>query len=93
MLGGQYSTMVSMPASGPSSPGFKFQPSQKNFRGKKNYFAEVNQQRCLEESCQWIEIVEQAHRELARARYFNKRYAASGCIKYWKTVAERPSLT
>ena len=73
MLGGQYSTMVSIPASGPSSPGFKFQPSQKNIRGKKIDYVEVDHQRCLEESCQWIEIVEQAHRELASGKVFQQK--------------------
>ena len=51
---GQYSTMVSMVASGPHCPGFNSQCSQKIMRKNVNV-AEVNQRRCLEESGQCLE--------------------------------------
>ena len=65
--------MVSVLASGPSYPGFDSQRSPKEFRGK--VVAEVNQPSCLEESGQWLRIVDQTN--LGRA---------SGMLVLQKTI-------
>ena len=57
----QHSAMVSVIASGPSYPGFHSQRSQKNFRGRVVDVAEVNQPSCLEESGQWLGIIDQTN--------------------------------
>ena len=53
--------MVSKLASGPSSPIFNTQESPKNFRGKINDVAKVNQCHWLEESEQWLVYFDQTH--------------------------------
>ena len=53
--------MLSVIASRPSYPQFDSQHSRKFFRGKIINVAQVNQQRCLEESGQWLENVDQTH--------------------------------
>ena len=52
--------MVITLASGYSHPGFRSLHSQKNLEVKIVGIAEVNQRRCLEESGQWLENVEDA---------------------------------
>ena len=57
--------MVRILASQPKCPVFDSQHSQKIFRGKNINVAEVNQQRRLRESGQWLENVDQTHLVLA----------------------------
>ena len=60
--GGQHSTMVSLLACGPSCPGFDFQHSPKKISETKIVdVAKVNQWRCLEESAQWLENIDQTN--------------------------------
>ena len=67
--GGQRSTMVSILTSGPSCPGFNVTAFPIFFQ--KFFFvnvAEVNQWRCLEESGQLLENVDQTHLVLSSGR-------------------------
>ena len=52
----------------PSSPGFHSQRSQKNFRGKIIYVAEVKQWCWLEESEQWLENIDQTRLALVSGK-------------------------
>ena len=58
---GQHSTIVSVLASRPSCPWFDSQHSRIFSVEKTVDVSEVNQWRCLEESGQWLENVDQTH--------------------------------
>ena len=66
--GGQLSTIVSILASRPSSPGYDSQRSQTMFKEKIVDVAEVKQWPCLEESGQWLENVHHTHLVLASSK-------------------------
>ena len=65
---GQLSTMLSILASRSSCPRFDYHHSQFFFRGKIVNVAEVNQERCLEESGQWFKNADQTLLVLAFAK-------------------------
>ena len=69
------STAVSIRASGPSCPGFDSQGSRNYFCDLTKFVAvtEVNQQRCLEESGQWLENVDRTHLVLASGKLVLQR--------------------
>ena len=64
--------MVSTLASGPSCPGFKPLHSPKIVD-----VAEVNQWRCLEESGQWLENVDEAHLVLTGVTKRTQKFSLS----------------
>ena len=71
--------MVSTLDSGPSSPGFDFQRSQKVFRRKNIAIADVNKQRWLEESGQWLENVDRTHLVLSSGKQVQQK------LRYFRT--------
>ena len=72
---GQHRTMVGILAFGPSGPGFDSKGSQFFSEEKIVDVAEDNQQRCLEESEQWLENVNRTHLVLASGKQvLQKKY-------------------
>ena len=89
-----HSTMVSILASGSSSPEFQFQHSIKFFRGKNCWLAKVNQQRRLEASGQRPTKVDLAHLVLASGKLVvQKEYLSSISGTSWAICFMHMMLT
>ena len=71
---GQLSTMVSVLASGPSSPGFDYQGLQLFSEVAMVNVSEVNQRHCFEESGQWLKNENRTHLVLVSGKQVLQKY-------------------